>query len=435
MRREVGAPRRATLLLTGLTLLLAAGTAPVAQAAWSRPFSFAKATRADAAPPQLAFSPSGASAAAFGFSNADSPGSEQAWLAPRSAGGRLASARRVPGAAQVLSMAFRGSTLQLLVGSDPPTLACCSAAETIAVGADGRPGRANPLVPGLAGAATGRLLTLGGGRMLAAVATERGVWAAQSSSAGRFGSARLISLSAQEPTAMDAAWLGGESSTVVWTAGTGVAGSVAPRTIDASSGSRSGGPRRARAAFTVPAGHRIDELAVARRRGGERTLAWVESWYDGHGGHHSRVETADLTAHPRARPLSPADRLASGLSLAADGAGDQAVAWTSCSTTPSCSVQAAGRPAKGRFGSARTLGAADATASPSLAIAPAGQVVVGWVRGGRPVASAGFGAPVALSAATDATSIDVAYGPRHAALAAWSQGTLAPSIMGAAFRP
>ncbi len=412
-----------------------AASPAAARAAWGRPFAFAAPTRADAAAPQLAFSPSGASTAAFGFSNADAPGSQQAWLTPRSAGGRVASARRVPGAARVLALAYRGSTLELLVGTSPSTLDCCSAAETIAVGADGRPGRPRPLVSGLAGATSGRLLTLGDGRMVAAVATERGVWASQSSSGDRFGSARLISTGAQEPTAMDATWLGGESSTVVWIAGTGVAGSVAPRTIDASSGTGSGGPRRAHAVLTVPAGHRIDELAVARGRGGRRTLAWIESWYDGRGGHHARVETADLTARPRPRALSADNRLASGLRAAADPSGDQAVAWESCTTAPSCTVQAVGRPATGRFGSVRTLGAADATAAPSLAIAPTGQVVVGWIRGGHPMASVGFGSPDVLSSASDAAAVDVAYGPRHAALAAWSQGTLTPSIMGAAYTP
>ena len=412
----------------------AASPAP-ARGAWGRPFDFAAPTRADAAGPQLAFSPAGASAAAFGFSDVDAPGSEQAWLTPRSAGGRVGSARRVAGAARVLAMAYRGSTLELLAGTSPSALDCCSAAETIAVGADGRPGRARPLVSGLAGATSGRLLTLGNGRMVAAIATERGVWASQSSSGDRFGPARLISTGAQEPTAMDATWLGGGSSTVVWIAGTGVAGSVAPRTIDASSGSASGGPGRAHAVLTVPAGHRIDELAVARGRGGRPTLAWIESWYDGRGGHHARVETADLSTRPRAGPLSPDDRLASGLSLAADPSGDQAIAWQSCSPAPSCSVQAVGRPATGRFGSVRTLGAADATAAPSLAIAPTGQVVVGWVRGGHPVASVGFGSPDVLSVASDAAAVDVAYGPRRAALAAWSQGTLTPSIMGAAYTP
>ena len=96
-------------------------------------------------------------------------------------------------------------------------------------------------------------------------------------------------------------------------------------------------------------------------------------------------------------------------------------------------MQAVGRPARGRFGSTRTLGAVDATEPPSLAISPTGQIVIGWVRGGHPVASVGFGAPSVLSATTYATAIDLAYGPRRVALAAWVGNTLHPEISGAAY--
>ena len=68
-------------------------------------------------------------------------------------------------------------------------------------------------------------------------------------------------------------------------------------------------------------------------------------------------------------------------------------------------------------------------------------MLVGWVRGGQPVAAvaprtgsgAGFGSPATLSTSTYALNVTVAFGPRRQALAAWSQGTLAPSIVGAAY--
>jgi hypothetical protein len=96
-------------------------------------------------------------------------------------------------------------------------------------------------------------------------------------------------------------------------------------------------------------------------------------------------------------------------------------------------VQAAGRPAKGSFGSARTLGAIDGYQSPSLTVSPNGRVVIAWVRGGRPVASVGFGSPSVLSSTTFATDATVAFGPKHVALAAWIQGTLNPSVVAAAY--
>jgi hypothetical protein len=183
----------------------------------------------------------------------------------------------------------------------------------------------------------------------------------------------------------------------------------------------------------VPAGHRIDELAVARHGNGS-TLAWIESWYDKKGAYHSRAEAADLAKHPHARALSPDNRLASGLTFDDDPAGDQGAAWESCTTSDACTVQPAGRPAKGSFGSARTLGAIDAYQSPSLTVSPKGQVVIGWVRGGHPVASVGFGSPSVLSSTTFASDTTVAFGPKNVALAAWIQGTLNPSVVAAAYR-
>ena len=126
--------------------------------------------------------------------------------------------------------------------------------------------------------------------------------------------------------------------------------------------------------------------------------------------------------------------MASGLTFDGDPAGDQGAGWESCTGAGACTVQAAGRPAKGSFGSARTLGAIDAYQSPSLTVSPTGQVVIGWVRGGHPVASVGFGSPSVLSSTTFATDATVAFGPKKVALAAWTQGTLNPSVVAAAYR-
>jgi hypothetical protein len=192
------------------------------------------------------------------------------------------------------------------------------------------------------------------------------------------------------------------------------------------------------AALTVASGHRIDELAVARR-GSSATLAWIESWYDSSGNYHSQVKAADIGAHLRIRAISPANRLASGLSFAADPAGDQGLAWESCTTGASCTVGTAVRGAQARFGVSTTLGAIDAAQTPAIAVGSSGRVLVGWVHGGQPVAALGsagsrrFGALTVLSASTFALDLTVGFGPGRNALAAWTQGTLSPSVVGASY--
>jgi hypothetical protein len=422
--------------LVGLALLtsvlLGVGVAS-ARAAWGKPFELTKPGSLDYLGPELAFSPQGAAATAFQVADVDTPGSGQAYLVTRSAAGKVGTARALAGVNQVLSLAYDGSRLELLVGSSSKNQDCCSAAETVGVSASGAVGRAQPLVGGLSGATQGQLITLAGGQMMAAVATERGVWVAQSARSDRFGAQHLLSDKGQEPVAMAAAELGGQSSIVVWSAGRGVIGAIAPRGIDYATGSRRQAPHSAKLALTVPAGHRIDQVAVARSSNGA-TLAWIESWYDKKGAYHSRVEAADIAKKPSIRALSPDNRLASGLTLDNDAAGDQGAAWQSCTTSGACTVQAAGRPAKGAFGAAKTLGAIDSYQSPSLTLSLKGQVVIGWVRGGHPVASVGFGSPSVLSSTTFAADPAVAFGPKNVALATWIQGTLNPSVVAAAYR-
>jgi hypothetical protein len=306
------------------------------------------------------------------------------------------------------------------------------------VSAGGAIGRARTLIGGLGGPTQGRLLTLKNGAMLAAVATERGVWVMQSAKSNRFGAQHLLTHGGQMPETLDAAWLGGESSIVAWTAAKGIAGQAAPRSISYALGARTHAPRGVKTAVTVPAGHRIDELAVAARHGGA-TAAWVESWSDKNNAYHSVVRAMDIAPHATVRNLSPANRLASGLSFAGDVAGEQEIAWASCTFQAACQTQADGRGAKGAFGALRTLGSIDASEEPAAAVGPRGHALVGWVRGGRPVAastaSAGgrFGGTSNLSSTTFALDLTVAFGSGGAGLAAWTQGTLNPSVVGAAY--
>jgi hypothetical protein len=73
-----------------------------------------------------------------------------------------------------------------------------------------------------------------------------------------------------------------------------------------------------------------------------------------------------------------------------------------------------------------------------VAVGAHGQVLVGWVRGGVPLAATAsspdgrFGGPATLSSTTFALDLTVGYGSRGQALVAWTQGTLNPSVVGAA---
>ncbi len=424
-----------------LALLPSAGLPAVAQAKWGAPFQFAPPGTLDVVPSVLAISGSGAAAAAFGIQDVDTPGISEGYVSLRPAHGGAGGDRvpiAVPGSSQILAATYDGGSLEMLTGTARSDQTCCSSAQAVRVSAGGAVGRARTLVGGLAGATQGRLLTLKNGAMVAAVATERGVWVVQSAKSNRFGAQHLLTRGGQMPEALDAAWLGAQSTIVAWTAATGVAGQAAPRSISYALGSKTRAPHGVKTAVTVPAGHRIDELALAARNGGA-TAAWVESWFDKSNSYHSIVRAMDIAPHAMVRDLSPANRLASGLSFAGDVAGDQEVAWQSCTAQAACQAQADGRGAKGSFGPVRALGSIDASQEPAAAVGPHGQVLVGWVRGGKPVASGAtsaggrFGAPATLSSTTFALDLTVAFGSGGAGLAAWTQGTLNPSVVGAAY--
>ncbi|HWD73562.1 MAG TPA: hypothetical protein VG371_00390 [Solirubrobacteraceae bacterium] len=431
---------RAWLTRVGISFALAtasvAGLAQAAQEKWGPPFQLAAPQTLDVLAPQLALSSDGSAAAAFGFQDVDVPGSSQGVLTLRSPTGAISGPQTIAPARQILGVAYNGRSVELLTGTSATGQTCCSEAQAIQVdGSGGIVGRPRTLVGGLAGTTTGRLLTLADGQMLAAVATERGVWVVQSSRGNRFAGQHLLTRTGQMPQALAATPLGAGSSLVAWTAATGPAGAADPRSIDGATGSRTSAPRRVRTLVTVPAGHRIDEIGVAPR-GRDATVTWAESWYDRSGSYHSVVEATDLTPHAGVRMLSAGNRLASGLQFAGDAAGDQAAAWESCTVDDACTVDTAVRRRGGVFGPARSLGATDAAQAPALSVGPRGKALVGWIRAGDPVAAVqalpgqGFGPPTVLSRAGYALDIAVAAGPQHEALAAWSQGTLNPSVVG-----
>lgn len=438
-----GQPRRARLARpAALALALAAaafGFPAAAQAGWSKPFELVQPGTLDYLPARLAFAPSGAAAAGFAITNVDVPGSAQAYVVSRSQGGAVGAPAAVPGARLVLALGYERSSLQLLTGASPNGLDCCNSVSVLGVTSSGAVRRSQTVLSGLAGTTLGQLVPLGGGRMLAAVATERGVWTLQSGAGGHFASKHRLSAAGQAPQALSAAWLGGQGSVVVWTAATGPAGFASPRSIFFSNGSRHGGPHRAHTLLRTAIGHRIDELQVARRRRGA-TVAWIESWFDKRGNFHSQVKAADFAAHTKSRGLSPAGAQAAGLSFASDAKGAQGLAWKTCNSGGECTVHVATRGPNGSFGRVASLGGIDASQTPALSVGPRGQVIVGWVRGGRPVAAIGsasngrFKRAQTLSSSIYALDVTVAWGPRRDALAAWTQGTLNPSLVAADFR-
>lgn len=371
----------------------------------------------------------------FATDNVDTPGSSQGYLVVRAADGAISPTWPLPATGQILAVGYDGSGIELLIGPTSGGLDCCSSAQAVKFTVGGSLQRPQTLVGGLTGATLGRLVVLGDARMLAAIATEQGVWALQSNRAGAFGGKRRLTSSSQAPESLSATWLGGENSLVAWTAASGLPGSAGPRGIFYGEGSKKGGPQAAHVLLTIGAGHQIDELGVARRGSGA-TAAWVESWYDAHG-YHSQVREADFGSHPAIGSLSAANGQASGISVAANAAGAQAVAWETCTGAGTCSVHVDTRGPKGRFGFPVALGAIDATQTPSVAVGPGGQVVVGWVRNGNPVAAVGsaaggrFGPVQVLSSTVYALDLTVAFGPRRDALAAWTQGTLNPSVVAA----
>jgi hypothetical protein len=411
------------------------GLVPIARAGWSRPVQLAPPASLDIVGPQVAFSPAGAAGVGFTVQDEDNPATSSPYASWRNASGRVSAPRRIPGAEALLGLAWFGRSLQLLVGDSPTGQACCSTASVLGLTAAGRFGPPRRLVSGLAGATAAQLVALGH-RMLAAVATERGVWISQTSGSGRWATHRLAGAGV-EPQGLDATALPRGRTAVAWIGGG--SNPVGSRSLFIASGSSTRALQRGRAAITVAASHGIDEAAIAAGPGGA-TAAWIESWYDRRGNYHSEVATADL-AHPRhTTTFAVSGTIASGLAFGADAHGDQVIAWMACTWSATCSVRAVVRSGGKSFGRPVRLGSIDATEAPTVAVSSGGDALAGWIAGGhvlaaelRPHATRFLRAHV-VSSTTFAANLSLTFGPAGAAIAAWSQGTLAPDVVGAVFR-
>jgi hypothetical protein len=417
--------------------MAAALLAPAADAGWSRVARLDGPQSRDILPALIGFSPQGQAAIAFGVQNEDDPAVSSAFVALRPASGRFHRARRIPRAREPLAVGFQAQRLALLTGNAPRRRACCGSVEVILSRAGRTFGSRATLVRGLTGDTEGRLATLAGGQLLAAVATQRGVWVAQSNVAGRFGPEHRLS-STGAPQTLGAVALAGGGSVVAWSTAVG-AGEVDPRRIEVAVGSPTAAPTAPRVVVTVPSGHSVDELALAAGAG-EPTVAWIESWVDGHGGYHSRVETATVRRGARGRAVSPAGELASQLSFVANEQGRQLLAWQGCERSGACVARVASRRrSSAGFGRAERLGVADSAEAPAAALAPDGGALVGWISGGnvlvraRGPSGARFGRVRTISGSGLDADIAIAFGPGRGALAAWTQGTLAPSVFASAY--
>lgn len=411
---------------------------PPPRPGWSRPFRIAAPVALDLLPPQIGFAPSGAAAIAFGVHDVDAPEVSTGFAALRSPGGRLARPARVPGARTILDLGFGRSDFDLLTGSSATRALCCTSADVTALTAGGAFGRGQAVARHLTGTVAGRLLTLTGGRVLAAIASGSGVSVAQSSPGARFSAPQLLTPGGSQPQALAATVLDGDRSVVAWTAG-GTSSGVGPRRIFVATGSRSR-PRRGRAAITVPGRHGVNELGLVAR-GSVATVAWIESSHERTGRYRSLAVVADLDRKPRALAFELGGEDASGLSIAAGTSGDQVLAWKACAAkSDRCTVRVASGSAGGRFGAPLALGAIDATQAPAVAVAANGEALAGWIRHGRVLASerrsatTGFGSPRAISRGGYAADLALAFGPKGEAIAAWTQGTLFPDLLGATYR-
>jgi hypothetical protein len=376
---------------------------------------------------------------AFGLYNIDFADRSVGLVSIRSANGKLSRPRRVPHAQEVLAASYDGNALQLLTAAGGPGLSCCTFARALTLTA-GRWGHQHTLLTDVNGDALGSLVALPKSHMLAAMASGAGTWVAQAPAIGRFGGgAHRLTSSSVSPQTVAAAALPNGRSAVAWTETSASLANVPATGIVLATGSAKHPPRSGRPVLNVPAGHAVDELALAGATAGP-TAAWTESWFDRFGTYRGEVAVADLSGRVRARTFVVPGELASGVTLAADAKGDQVLAWKTCDPAGGCSVHAVSRVAHHRFGTPQRLGGIDVGEDPAAAVAPDGEAVVAWVAGGHVLAanrrSAGgrFGSAVRLSNAPNASSVAVAFGPDGQALAAWTQGIARPSVQ-AAFRP
>ena len=116
------------------------------------------------------------------------------------------------------------------------------------------------------------------------------------------------------------------------------------------------------------------------------------------------------------------------------------LAWRSCVSSGSCALRATVRPAGGAFSASQSLGTIDPGQAPAVAVSSQGDALLGWISSGHVLAAERrpsgrrLGTVRTVSSTSFASGLALAFGGAHTALAAWTQGTLAPDVVGAVFR-
>jgi hypothetical protein len=241
---------------------------------------------------------------------------------------------------------------------------------------------------------------------------------------------------------MRATELGDGRGVVAWTETDRFSGPGSARQIFLATSSANAAPTRGRAAVTVAAGHAIDDLGLADgTAANSATVAWVEDWFDGHGNYRSKIVVRDLSPHGQRQTYIVHGTIASGVALVDNGRGDQVLAWRTCTFNATCAVHVAWRRGRGGFGRDYRLGFVDDAEVPTAAVAASGESLVGWIHHGHVLVAdlrrrAKKFAPFHTVSSTDfAADLTLGFGPAGDALASWSQGTLAPDVIGAVYVP
>ena len=427
--------RRGVLIAALLAVGAVAPAAASAAGGFSSPFTISQPVANDLIGVQLAFASGNEVAAAFGIDNEDSSETSTGLLSLQPAGGRFGAPRTIADAQQVLALAYGAGQLELLTGNSPAGDPCCSAVLAAPVRGT-HVGNRHTLLDGLSGTTDAVLLGVQN-RLVAALATEHGVWAAQTDSQGHWGPTHSLNIHRSWPQQLAATTLADDRTIVVWTA---LASQFAPgpTSIYLAAGNPGGAPSHAHVTLAVPAGHTIDELQVAAHNDNP-TVAWIESWYDATGAFHSQAYAEDLSGARREQALSSPSQLASGLALASGATGAEAVAFRTCATDGTCVLHAALRRTRD-FGPFSTLGPIDPTQTPLVAVGSTGGAAIGWINAGSPVAAtaapgaASFGPSVTVSGTAYASNLALAFNQSGSGgLIAWTQGTFNQSIVGARF--
>lgn len=400
-----------------MALLALVSVAPAAGLP-ARSFPVAPPAAAELGEPQLAVAASGA--ALLGATRLDPEDRSRyaGFWRVRRGDGRLLDLRSLGRAHLLATAAAPGSGFAMLEAAGAAGQPCCDEVLVRAVSSTGRAGGAHTLFRGIGGAVTATLLPLPG-HLLAAAASPLGVWVGQGGARG-FARARRLSSGGLVPASLAAGALPGGRSLLAWLAVDPAAPDLGPTQVLAAEGTATRAPSRVRVLLRAPAGHQIDELALAPGPAAA-ALGWVETWFDAGGTLQSRAELTSLTGAPRRVAFQVPHEVVSAPALSGEGDGTLVLALRSCTRYGRCETRAAVRPrgAHGHIGPLRALGAADPGQPPLLAMAPGGGTLAAWVGGG--VLRAAYLAP---GAARFGASFTLASSVSGAAAAAGPRGFL-----------